>query len=278
MSENTQIVEEKKSKEVLSLEIQERQLSLEKERFALDQRVGQALCQSMFFPKDLRGDLGAAMIVSDLSKRMDVSPMEIAQNIYLVYGNPSFSSKYMAARLNSSGCILGSLDIIFSEDRKSCHAEAVDAVTGKTKKGMIVTMKMAEKEGWSTKKGSKWVTMPELMLGYRAQSFFINTYYPQVTYGMRTLEELEDIGDSNILGGAVSVENEIKENANKTIFPTAEAQPIEAEATEVTEPEPQLRPDEELPLTEEDKARIVANEAAEAEQEQSMFANEELGL
>ena len=52
---------------------------------------------------------------------------------------------------------------------------------------------MAKAEGWLTKTGSKWQTMPELMLKYRAAAFFGRLYAPEVLMGMQTAEEVIDI-------------------------------------------------------------------------------------
>jgi hypothetical protein len=51
---------------------------------------------------------------------------------------------------------------------------------------------MAKAEGWVSRKGSKWATMPELMLMYRAASFFGRLYAPEVLMGMHSMEEIQD--------------------------------------------------------------------------------------
>jgi hypothetical protein len=58
-----------------------------------------------------------------------------------------------------------------------------------------VSMKMAVEEGWYGKSGSKWQTeLKQLMLQYRAGSFFGNIHAPDVVMGMgRTTEEVIDI-------------------------------------------------------------------------------------
>src|SRR5690606_5898335 len=56
-----------------------------------------------------------------------------------------------------------------------------------------VTIGLAKKEGWYTKNGSKWQTMPEQMLMYRAAAFFVRTYAPEIAMGLHTTEELQDI-------------------------------------------------------------------------------------
>ena len=52
---------------------------------------------------------------------------------------------------------------------------------------------MAQKEGWITKQGSKWQTMPEQMLIYRAFAFFARVYCPDKLLGMHDEFEIQDI-------------------------------------------------------------------------------------
>lgn len=56
-----------------------------------------------------------------------------------------------------------------------------------------VSLAMAVSEGWYHRTGSKWQTMPELMLRYRAAAFFGRLYAPDILMGMSTAEEVEDI-------------------------------------------------------------------------------------
>jgi hypothetical protein len=53
-------------------------------------------------------------------------------------------------------------------------------------------MEMAEKEGWLRKNGSKWQTMPQVMLRYRAASFFARMNCPELSIGLYSKEELDD--------------------------------------------------------------------------------------
>jgi hypothetical protein len=53
-------------------------------------------------------------------------------------------------------------------------------------------MDMAEKEGWLKKNGSKWQTMPQVMLRYRAASFFARMNCPELSIGLYSKEELDD--------------------------------------------------------------------------------------
>lgn len=176
-----------------TVEAQHQMMEIEERRFKLENDRANALCHSAFFPDTLKGDLASAVIVYDLSARMNISVMEVAQSVYIIYGRPSFSTSFLVARLNQSGLIRGSLRSIVSEDLQSCRCEAIDSATGELYVGMTVTMKMAHAEQWVSKKGSKWQTMPELMLRKRAQSFFIKEFYPQTMFGTQSSEEMEDV-------------------------------------------------------------------------------------
>ena len=63
---------------------------------------------------------------------------------------------------------------------------------GRRVDGITVTMDMADAEGWTKKNGTKWKTLPQLMLRYRAASFFANLNCPEITSGLYTKEEMLD--------------------------------------------------------------------------------------
>ena len=179
-------------------EYQDRKTELEVKKFELEQRKAKAFVATDFFPAHLRkgnetANIGTAIIVLDLAQRMNIGALEVAQSIYIIHGKPSFETKFLVARLNSSGLLKGRLQTIVSPDGNSAHCEAIDAQTGQLLKGTTITMEMARREGWLSKNGSKWQTMPELMMKYRAQSFFINEFFPEVKYGLKTSDEVEDI-------------------------------------------------------------------------------------
>lgn len=175
-----------------TIEQKEKELELEIKRFELEQRRSMALSKSAFFPDGLKGDVASAVIIYDLSERMNISVLEVAQSIYIIYNKPSFATTFLVARLNQSGKIKGALQTVLSSDKKEAYCEAIDSVTGQTLRGMTYSIAIAKAEGLVDKKGSKWVTMPELMLRKRAQSNFINEFFPEVKFGLYTTEEIID--------------------------------------------------------------------------------------
>lgn len=58
---------------------------------------------------------------------------------------------------------------------------------------------MAKAEGWATKSGSKWRTMPELMIRYRSAAMWGRLYVPELLVGItHTQEEAIDIEEVTV--------------------------------------------------------------------------------
>lgn len=159
----------------------------------LAQRIGKAFAASTLVPEQYRGNLANCIVALEMANRMGASPLMVMQNLYIVHGNPGWSSKFLVASFNQCGRFT-SLRYEWTKDRTACRAWAIEKETGERIEGPQVSLTMAKDEGWSTKNGSKWKTMPELMLMYRAAAFLIRTYAPEISMGLRTDDELVDIG------------------------------------------------------------------------------------
>ena len=120
--------------------------------------------------------------------------MMVMQQLYVVQGKPSWSAQFIIAAINSCGRFTPlRFAISGTGDDRQCHAHATDKSTGEILEGPVVSMQMAKAEGWIDKSGSKWRTMPELMLRYRAGAFFGRLYAPDVLMGLYTQDEALDI-------------------------------------------------------------------------------------
>ncbi|MGD9756395.1 hypothetical protein [Comamonas testosteroni] len=64
-----------------------------------------------------------------------------------------------------------------------------------------VTMEMAVNEGWYGKNGSKWRSMPDLMMQYRTAAFFGRIYAPELLMGLPTDDEVRDVFVQEADGG-----------------------------------------------------------------------------
>ena len=139
------------------------------------------------------------MIAIEMASRINTSPMMVMQNLYIVNGNPAWSSQWIIAMINTSRRYKTEFQFDFDHDPEdgglSCRAWAED-YSGHRVEGPKITMVMAEKEGWLNKSGSKWKTMPEVMIRYRAASFFGRVNCPDMIMGIYTQEEVIDMGDA----------------------------------------------------------------------------------
>ena len=164
--------------------------------FDAAQRMANALSSSTLVPAAYQGQQGLAnsLIALEMAGRMGLSPLIVMQNLHIIHGRPSWSSQFLIATVNASGRFS---PLRFSFDQEdnptSCYAHATDKESGELLKGPAITMAMAQAEGWSTKSGSKWKTMPELMLRYRAAAFWVRLYCPEISLGLVTQEEAVDI-------------------------------------------------------------------------------------
>jgi hypothetical protein len=132
------------------------------------------------------------MIAISMASRMQMDPLTVMQNLYIIQGKPSFSSQFLIASWNACGRF-SPIRFEWTEKRDGCRAVSKDLQTGEKLSGTLVTMTMAKSEGWIDKPGSKWKTMPEQMLMYRAAAFLVRAYGAEIALGMSTTEEAEDV-------------------------------------------------------------------------------------
>lgn len=167
-------------------------------------RMAQCLADSTVIPKDYQRNPSNCLIAIEMASRINTSPMMVMQNLYIVNGRPSWSSQWIVAMINSSRRYRTELQFQFGYAKEdgglSCQAWAED-YSGHKVVGPKITMKMADKEGWINKNGSKWKTMPEVMIQYRAASFFGRMNCPDMIMGIYSAEESYDMGDAARLDG-----------------------------------------------------------------------------
>jgi len=197
--------------------------------FELAQRAAKLLTQSSLVPKEYQGNLPNCVIALNMAARMNADPLMVMQNLYIVHGRPGWSSQFLISTFNTSGKFSALRYEWVGEEGKDswgCRAWAIEKATGEKLVGATVTIELAKREGWYDKNGSKWKTMPQQMLMYRAASWFIRAYAPELAMGMHTAEEIYDIID--LTQEDYEVKQEIKENANKEtidVEPPVEEQP-----------------------------------------------------
>ncbi|MER8394035.1 hypothetical protein NKH10_19285 [Mesorhizobium sp. M1340] len=191
--------------------------------FAAGQRLCKALTSSGLVPVAYQGEgnMGNALIALDMANRMGIPPIMVMQNLDVIEGRPSWKSQFILGALNSCGLFspirfrmvdLGVQEVERVEwsgpkgnrekrtvkakiHNQTCVAFAIEKATGDVLEGPTVSIAMAVAEGWYFRAGSKWVTMPDLMLRYRAGAFFGRLYAPHILNGMPSADEVLDIAE-----------------------------------------------------------------------------------
>ena len=166
-------------------------------------QMAQALADSTIIPREFQKNPSNCLIAIEMSARLSMSPMMVMQNLFIINGRPSWSSKWIVAMINNSRKYKTELQYEFGSDPAdgglSCFAWVMDR-EGHKVVGPKVTMKMAEAEGWVGKNGSKWKTMPQVMIQYRAASFFASKNCPEMTMGLYSREEVEEMDYEDLTG------------------------------------------------------------------------------
>jgi hypothetical protein len=202
-------------------------------------RAANVLSKSTLVPKEYQGNIANCIIALNMANRMGADPLMVMQNLYIVHGRPGWSSQFLISTFNTSGKFSALRYEWVGEEGKDswgCRAWAVEKATGEKLTGATVTIGLAKKEGWYNKNGSKWQTMPEQMLMYRAASWFIRAYAPELAMGMHTAEELQDAITLDASEYEVKVEQEIQQHANTEVIDIEESAPQQESQPEQAAP------------------------------------------
>ena len=146
---------------------------------------------------------------------MNLSPLTVMQNLNVIHGKPTWSAQFISSQIIGCGRFKN-FDYIVTgkDDSLSVQCQAIRLEDNKLVKGTAVSMKMAQKEGW-TAKNKKYQSMPEIMLKARASTFFGRQYIPDLLLGVQTSEEVVDIEPINVTD---TVEPEVVQQEKKDDF------------------------------------------------------------
>ena len=189
--------------------------------FESAQRIAASLADSALVPQAYRGQSGLpnCIVAIEIANRMGMSPFQVMQNLNVIHGRPSWSSQFIIGLIQGSNRFDG---FTYDETADSCQCLAVLKTTGEQVSGPRITMDMAKKEGWT--KNSKWQSMPQTMLRYRAASAFGRFHIPDLILGIQSVEENE------VIEAEVSVASEPPESKldqiNNAMAPKTEPEQV----------------------------------------------------
>lgn len=203
------------------------------EHFDTMQRVSNMFACSELVPSMYRTSadnpqakaIANCMIAIETAQRIGASPLMVMQNMYIVHGQPAWSAKFLTATVNGCGrynSIKYKMELkgTVKWDNKDienweCIAYTSEKGSNEILESVPVDVHMAIKEGWYGKKGSKWQTIPKLMLQYRAVTFWTRAYAPELSMGIRPEDEILDIEDIPFEDVSEKVKKEVRASANK---------------------------------------------------------------
>lgn len=191
--------------------------------FESAQRIAASLADSALVPNQYRGQAGLpnCIVAIEIANRMGMSPFQVMQNLNVIHGRPSWSSQFIIGLVQGCGRFEG---FTYTETADSCQCFATLKTTGEQVSGPKITLDMAKKEGWT--KNTKWSTMPQTMLRYRAASAFGRFHIPDLILGIQSVEENEVI-DAEIEVVEQTPESKL-DQVNEILAPKTEPQPVSA--------------------------------------------------
>jgi len=207
------------------------EMYLDVEKFEQAQRVAKMLATSTMVPEHFKGNIGNCMIGLNFAARVGLDPFMVLQKMYIIQGKPGIESQLMIALINKCGRFTPLKYKLEGQGKTlQCTCYATELETGE-KCSQTVTWAMVEAEGWNKKKGSKWLTMPELMMQYRSAAFFGRLYCPEALLGVHTREEMVDVHQQtpNTSGLAKRLKSLPKYEAPVQEAPVQEAELVDPE-------------------------------------------------
>lgn len=213
--------------------------------FNLVYRHAKALASSELVPQQYRNNVSNCMLALDIANRIGASAFAVMQNLHIIQGKPSWSSTFLIGSVNHTKRFEPLRFEIEGTNPKDqsyrVRAYAKDRESNTICLGAWIDWPMVKAEGWDSKSGSKWKTMPEQMFLYRAAAFWARVYAPEVCLGLHTADEMGDVygGPQVIDQGAAPTSGDLGALRN------ALAPPAESGATE---PPQEFDPDTGEPL------------------------------
>lgn len=157
-------------------------------------QMAQMLSKSNLVPQSYQGKPEDCFLALQFAVRLGMEPLTVMQNLYVVKGKPSWSGQFCMALIRANPAFTN-VRLVYTgtkgTDNRGAYVTAFRTSDGSVVDGTEVTMAMAKAEGWTS--NTKWKSMQEQMLGYRAAAFFARLHCPEALLGLQTKEEVEDV-------------------------------------------------------------------------------------
>lgn len=173
-------------------------------------KYSEILAGSTIIPSHYRGKTSDVFVAVQTAYRMNLDPMMVMQGTYIFQGRLGMYTSFAISLANSSGILQGGIHYKLEGSDEDLKVTAFSTIKANGQEiSYTIGMKEAKAEGWT--KNTKYSSLPELMLRYRAATLLIRTHIPEVLNGMHTVEELRDVAASKEVRTMKEVSKEAEE-------------------------------------------------------------------
>lgn len=159
---------------------------LDSEIFGQLQRVAKLMSSASLAPVHLRGEgkLGDCFLVAAQAFRWRMDPFAVAQHTYVVQGKLGYEGKLIAAIVNASGRLDGSLSYSYS----GAGDDRTIIVSGKLKSDGEIRVIDGDIKRWRTT-NEQWKKQPDQMLAYRGAREWARRHMPEAVLGIHAEDD-----------------------------------------------------------------------------------------
>lgn len=153
--------------------------------------ISKIFSKSKLVPTYFQNQPENCFIALQMAYRLKIDPFMALQNIFIIKDKPAISSQLSISLVNSSGYLKNGIRFKTTGKDDTLAVTAYGHTLDDSEISYTVDMSMARKEGWVAK-NPKYLSLPTLMLSYRAAAFLIRLHFPELLMGLHTEHEIQD--------------------------------------------------------------------------------------
>jgi hypothetical protein len=150
--------------------------------------LAEQLAKSTLIPTPLRGKPGDVLVVLMKGRELGLSPMQALSSIHVIEGKAVVSADMLVALCLSRPDVCVSFEVIETSDKRAVYETQRK---GRQPKRLEWTLAQAQQAGLTSK--HNWKAYPAAMLRARCAAALARIVYPELTAGIYTPDEADDI-------------------------------------------------------------------------------------
>lgn len=163
------------------------------DNFSQTKEIANYLASSDLIPTHFQKKPSNVIIALEFAHRNGIAPFAAMQSMFVVHGRVGMSAS-MAISLARKHNVWKSLRYESYGEGENLVVKAIATLHDGSEVETSVSMQMAITAGWT--KNVIYKSIPEQMLKYRAATFLIRTNFPEILFGLQTVEEIQDVVES----------------------------------------------------------------------------------